>query len=211
VQLGQLVQNPETVFVEEHLDTWLTRLDAIRQAGMRIRVFVSSPSELRRERRLVAETCRQLSLTLPVHMEALLWEGGGPNNPEAAPFPPEITGLGAQAVIDDHVWNRLGGYDVYVGLLWRRMGTPTGKWRSGTEAEFRYAADQQAASQRPRHILLYFKDTSARQPADPAVDDFYREVRASGLVHQRFRDTEQFRRAIYSHLAAIAHQELARP
>jgi hypothetical protein len=125
--------------------------------SVRIRVFVSSPGDMPKERRLIAEICRELSLTMPAHVEALLWEGAGSRNPEVQPFPPEITGYGAQAVIDDHIWNRLGGYDVYLGMLWRRIGTPTGAWRSGTEAEFRYAYDRFSRGEIPRKILFYEK------------------------------------------------------
>lgn len=132
----ELIADPLVLFLRLELPVRLRGWLGRRSPSLRIRVFVSSPSELRRERRLIAEICRELTLTMPAHVEALLWEGAGPRNPEAQPFPPEITGAGGQGVIDDYIWSRLGGYDVYLGMLWRRMGTPTGRWRSGTEAEF---------------------------------------------------------------------------
>src|SRR5215212_447249 len=104
-----------------------------------IRVFVSSPGDLHPERLLVATICRELSMSMDVSIEPLLWEGGGPGNPDIPAFSSEVTGEGPQAVIDQQLWDDLGGYDVYVGIIWRRMGTPVAQWRSGTEAEYRSA------------------------------------------------------------------------
>lgn len=72
-------------------------------------------------------------------IQTLLWEGGGDVEPDILAFPPSVTGGGPQAVIDRRVWEELGGYDVYLGMMWHRMGTPTGDYRSGTEADERLA------------------------------------------------------------------------
>ncbi|MEK7214889.1 MAG: hypothetical protein AAB289_04775, partial [Chloroflexota bacterium] len=114
-----------------------------------IKVFVSSPSGLETERPLVVTVCRRVSAVMGVSVTPLLWEGGGSGNPEVPAFPPDITGHGAQAVIDDHVWGRLGGYDIYIGMVWHRMGTPTGAYGSGTEAELHFALEMRKKTGRP--------------------------------------------------------------
>jgi len=43
------------------------------------------------------------------------------HNPEVQPFL-RLTGAGAQAAIDDHVWSRLGGYDIYVFDCFETLG-----------------------------------------------------------------------------------------
>jgi hypothetical protein len=110
VAAGEVIPDPLVLFLRlgfpDQIRTWLGRRPG---ASLRIRVFVSSPNELRTERRLIAEICRELTLTMPAHVEALLWEGAGARNPEAQSFPPEITGAGGQGVIDDHIWNGLHG------------------------------------------------------------------------------------------------------
>lgn len=198
---GFVFPNPETLFARlglaEQIRTWLR--PSVKPP---LRVFVSSPREVIRERRIVAEVCRQLTLVLPVEVQALLWEGGGPRNPECAAFPPELTGGGAQAVIDDHVWHRLGGYDVYLGILWRRMGTPTGAFRSGTEAEFRLAQAKATSDGRPAKILFYVRDSDDR---DAAASDFIRELEGLGLT-LRYASPDTFRRAVFDHLAGIAKE-----
>lgn len=202
------VADPNALFVGLGLQDRLMRWLGFSRVTPVVRVFVSSPRELRRERVLIAEICRELSLVLAAHVEALLWEGAGVTNPEVQPFPPEITGLGGQAVIDDHIWSRLGGYDIYVGLLWRRMGTPTSTWRSGTEAEFRFAFAHRLASGRPRHILFYLKGLRPGVSRDADAADFASELRTLGLVTP-FASTEDLRRAAFSHLATLVREILA--
>jgi len=204
------IPDPTPVFASLRLDQRIAQWLAQRvfAHAPHIRVFISSPSELRPERLTVAETCRILTLTLPARVEALMWEGGGISNPEVASFPPEITGRGPQAVIDHHLWERLGGYDVYVGIVWRRMGTPTPPWRSGTEAEFRYAFDRRRTTGRPANILFYSKATTARRPAHPDVVNFVGELRGLGVL-TRFRGQSAFRRHIFDHLVAIVRTRVA--
>jgi len=194
-------------------------VDAYARTGLdqpepELRVFVSSPGDLKEERRLVAEVCREISSSLVIRLRALLWEGGGPGNPEVQPFPPDVTGQAAQVVLDRHVWDALGGYDVYLGLIWKRMGTPTGQWRSGTEAEFRYALRARQQSGRPGRILFYRKSRPTDQP-DPTVALFVQELQGMGLV-QDFSNRSALRRMLVDHLLvearkAIAHRAIAKP
>lgn len=204
------IPDPAPVYVELSLDERIRRWLAQRVFGRAptIRVFVSSPSDVHALRLIVAETCRLLTLTVPASVESLLWEGGGRSNPEVPSFPAEITGAGPQAVIDHHVWSRLGGYDIYLGILWRRMGTPIGGWRSGTEAEFRYAMDRRQTSGRPADVLFYRKSTTRARPADPAVDAFTDELRVLGILRS-VRGDNQFRRMVFDHLLAIVRTRIA--
>lgn len=170
-----------------------------------IRIFVSSPGDLKLERRLVAEVCRELSIAFDLRFRALLWEGGGRSNPDVLPFPSDVTGQGAQAVLDRHLWDVLGGYDVYVGMIWRRMGTPTGKWRSGTEAEFRYALGAHQGTKRPGRIAFYQKLTRRGMPADPEVGHFVEELQELGLV-QTFTNGSDLRRMLINDLSVEARK-----
>ena len=72
-----------------------------------IRVFVSSPGNLRPERMLVAKVCRRLSESMGVHVEPLLWEGGGQEEPDVSSFPPYFSGEGAQHEIDKRLQSKL--------------------------------------------------------------------------------------------------------
>jgi hypothetical protein len=200
--LQRNVQDPGWIFSSLGLDDILAGIPerAIQPTPRRLTVFVSSPGDLRPERRLVAEVCRDLRAVTSRDIKALLWEGAGYSDPESLPFPPAVTGSGAQAVIDDQIWNALGGYDIYVGFIWRRMGSPTGEWRSGTAAELHYALNGYRSG-RPRKLLFYVKQLAAGQQREPGVDEFVDELRQLALI-QRFRTRPELRRMLVEHLGA---------
>jgi hypothetical protein len=199
----RLVQDPSAVFREEGLDDLVAQVPERpqAQAADQVRVFVSSPMDLVPERILVADVCSELAVITRRDIRALLWEGAGQRHPESPPFTAEISGLGAQAVIDNRMRDALGGYDVYVGLIWRRMGTPTGRWRSGTEAEMRYALDGYRTGGRPRKLLFYVKGLRAGQTRLPGADDFINELSRDLGLAQRFRSKRDLRAMLVHDLA----------
>ena len=198
------IQDPMVVFVAEGLDGLVEQVR--ERTGPPppsvVRVFVSSPGDLRRERILVADVCRDLGIILQRDVRALLWEGAGPTHPESPPFAAEITGRGPQAVIDNQTRDGIGGYDVYVGMMWLRIGTPTGDWRSGTEAEFRYALDGFQREGRPRKVLFYTKRPIASQERAPEANDFIRELETALGLPQRFRTRPELRALLIHDLGA---------
>lgn len=192
----------------------------LRMSGLRrsrgslpdIRVFVSSPSQLREERVVVAKVCAALSRDLGVRIEPMLWEGGGPECPDVPPFPPRWTQGGAQSVIDEQVWERMGGYDIYVGIIWHRMGTPTAGYRSGTEAEYRAAVKWKKELGRPFTILFYRK--MAPIPPDglrgsqfDQVEEFLVDIQRENLV-QQFSTSAEFEAQLQIHLTLEIQQLL---
>lgn len=196
--------DPSEIFVALGLDDIVQEVrDHPKAAQGPISVFVSSPGDLRKERRLVAEVCREIGSVTGRDVRALLWEGAGPRNPECQPFPPTVTGMGGQGVISEHVRDALGGYDVYLGMAWRRMGTPTGGYRSGTEAEFQLALEDYRDRGRPSTVLFYTKavrkDSRSR---DPGLEDFIKDVQALGLT-QTFRGPRDLRRLLVEHLGGL--------
>ena len=92
-----------------------------------------------------------------LQIEPLLWEGGGSEEPDVPSFPAYVGGDGPQDVVDERLWDEMGGCHIYVGMIWHRMGTPTDKWRSGTEAEFEGAKRSEKETGRPSAILFYRK------------------------------------------------------
>lgn len=65
---------------------------------------------------------------------------------------PQI-GPGPQQVINDQI----GEYDLFVGIMWNRFGTPTDVAASGTEEEFQAALGSWRSRKRP-WITFYFCD-----------------------------------------------------
>ncbi len=107
------------------------------------KLFVASPSDVTSERDSLAKVVEEVNLThgrpLGYTIELLRWET------HAAPS----AGRG-QGVIN----KLIGKYDIFVGIMWRRFGTPTGVAGSGTEEEFRIA--YRAWKKNPSMLLMFY-------------------------------------------------------
>ena len=98
----------------------------------RVRIFVASPSDVQSEREQLAKVINELNLTITaiapekrVLLELVRWE---------THVSPSL-GRDPQDVVN----RQIGEYDLFVGILWKRMGTPTAVATSGTEEEFNRA------------------------------------------------------------------------
>jgi len=156
----------------------------------RIRVFVSSPGDVQDERRQCGEVIQELNTTLraliperDTELELVRWE---------THTHPDLTGS-PQAVVDQQIDH---DYEIFLGIMWSRFGTPTPTAGSGTEHEFRAAQRSWEEARRPAHLLFYFCEAPmapamAGQMAD--VLAFRTELSQLGLVgsyedRNRFRD-----------------------
>ena len=101
-------------------------------------------------------------------------------------------GSGASAGCDRP---QIGTYDVFVGVMWRRYGTPTGDAESGTEEEFLDAYS--GARARLPKLMFYFCDAP---PPEPAPSD----------AALQFERVERFRRRLESDLPLLYHRYSAR-
>jgi len=159
-----------------------------------IRVFISSPGDCDAERDAVSRVLDELNRTAGDHerifFQAVRWEDMAP-------------GLGSdpQAVID----GQLGDYNVLVGIMWIRFGTPIpGGAGSGTEHEAQQAIATWTRIGEPR-VMFYFKqdppkDLSGIDPAQLAkVQNFKSNLQAQGLI-QSFHGTPDFESKLRIHL-----------
>ncbi|TVS12283.1 MAG: DUF4062 domain-containing protein [Planctomycetaceae bacterium] len=112
-----------------------------------IRVFVSSPGDVQAERDVVDEVVAAINRTDGdaggFRLETFRWEANV--TPQIGPRP--------QKVVDQQTPE----YDVYLGMMSTRFGTPTGRYGSGTEKEFKDALKQWKSAGQP-WITFYFDD-----------------------------------------------------
>jgi hypothetical protein len=147
-----------------------------------IRIFLSSPSDVAEERRtlvaLVAEINDVLTFLDPGRNCQLAVQH------YATDAYPDIVGS-AQQVIDRQM---PADYDIHLGIMWRRAGTPTGDAPSGTIHEFNRALDHREKTGKPV-IMMYFCQEEVPFPTN--VDDidqlktvmgFRQRVDSMGLV-----------------------------
>lgn len=114
-------------------------------------------------------------------------------------------GEDAQAVINEQIPD---DFDIFVGLMWYRFGTPTGRAGSGTAEEFERAKSRYDASPNSLQLMIYFKDAPA--PIAPSkldheqlakVSQFRSELGEEGALYWSFQSIGEFEKLIRLHLS----------
>ena len=163
----------------------------------RLRVFVASPGDVAAERDHVKAVADELNRGIAAQagfvLEVVRWET------HARPD----MGRAEQLILD-----QIGQYDLFVGIMWRRFGTPTGVAGSGTEEEFDHALRAWQQSGHPR-LLCYFSRAPSEPPetVDEAtqllkVTQFRSQVETKGLAW-RYRSDGDFKDLLREHLQQI--------
>lgn len=171
-----------------------------------LQVLVASPSDVRSEREALEHVIEELNLawsqTLAIRLELVAWETHA--NP----------GLGndAQDVINRQIRDN---YDVFIGIMWNRFGTPTSHAGSGTEEEFDRAVKRLREGSEPLDLMLYFKDAPIAPSRIDAtqlgkVNEFRARAAKEGALYQTFSETSEFESLVRIHLSKIVQEWLRR-
>ena len=152
-------------------------------------VFVSSPNDVPTERELLSRIIDELNSIHAkrqgVRLELIMWER------EVSPD----MGEDAQAVINEQISKE---YDVFICIIWNRIGTATKRAESGTVEEFELVKarhDKDPSSVRP---MLYFKNAPPLSMKDFDPDQYkgaqiFRErVKEAGVLYREFTESESF-------------------
>ncbi|MBA7608037.1 hypothetical protein ES703_15211 [subsurface metagenome] len=164
-----------------------------------IKVFLASPSDVPEERLAVRNIVEEENQNHFHHdgyrLEVVRWEthsspGRGQPHPQGRINP----------LIDE--------CELFVGILWTRFGSPTGKAESGTEEEYNYALELLAKPDLPLcDIKIYFCD----YPIEPSrieleqlrkVKEFKKKIEERASILSWTVDTpEVFKRDFRRHIA----------
>lgn len=144
-------------------------------------IFVGSPSDLEEERIAIEEVIKELNLTFGskqnLVLELLKWETHSA---------PGISNSHPQELINKDIGDE---YDIFLGIMWKRFGTPTEKAGSGTEEEFNKAVARFKTDNRSLQVLFYFKD---------AVPNSLKEINASELLKiEKFKESITKNKILY--------------
>jgi hypothetical protein len=161
----------------------------------KIRIFIGSPGDVLAERNALTQAISDLNVGFAgsrkmvlelAKWETHVWPGFGED---------------AQAVVNE----RIGEYDIFVGVFWNRFGTPTGRAGSGSSEEFERAYALWKEHKRPS-LLLYFR----RSPSDFAsieeirqkqlLLEFKNSLQRLGALFREYSDVEEFARFVALHL-----------
>jgi preprotein translocase subunit SecE len=157
----------------------------MRDALRVLQVFLASPGDLVPERQISREVVDEVNDSikpLRLHIDLLGWEDTRP-------------GVGRpQAIINKDV----DACDLFVGLMWRHWGSPTGEHSSGFEEEFERARQRRSLGGSPE-MWLSFKQVGDEHLQDPGphlrrVLDFrQQQVERREVLFKEFSDSAEWR------------------
>lgn len=113
-----------------------------------------------------------------------------------------------QSVINSQISD---DYDVFLGIFWSRLGTPTSRSPSGSVEEFERAHSRFRLTGSAPEIMFYFKDA----PISPskvdasqlgALQAFKASLTSRGGLYSIFEDQAGFEASLRVHLSAIAQK-----
>jgi len=162
----------------------------------KIRLFVASPGDVSAERDSLSKVISEINSTIAPDkgflLEIVRWE----THCQPAMGRP-------QGVINAQI----GQYDIFIGIMWKRFGTPTGAADSGTEEEFRLAYSSWSSQDSP-WIMFYFCQYPFMPRRQEEIDQlskvlkFREELQGKGLIWEYPSPTE-FSDIIRPHLVRI--------
>jgi hypothetical protein len=162
----------------------------------KIRLFLSSPGDVETERQRVHKEVAQINRmwgdVYGVTLEVLDWK---------THVTPDM------GRPQDVINRQINEYDIFVGVMWKRFGTPTGKAESGTEEEFNIACANWEKFGRPR-ILFYFSQalfypkTSEEVMQLAKVMRFKEKLQQKGLIRD-YQSPDEFGDLLREHLADV--------
>ncbi len=159
------------------------------------RIFVASPGDLAVERDVLEDAVKELNLglgqALGIRLDLVRWE---------THVTPSL-GSDPQAVVTEEVGD---DYQIFIGILWTRFGTPTPRAASGTLEEFERARSRWLEAPDSVDVMFYFKDEPV-PPKEIVPDQLakvleFRESLSRTAVYGTFVTAEDLGRLVRIHL-----------
>lgn len=159
------------------------------------KVFVASPGDTAEERAFLQELAEEINDAIGhannFRIRTIKWEN------DLIPG----MGLDGQDVINKQVDD---DYDVFVGIMWKKFGTPTGRAGSGTEEEFERAYAKYQNGDKVE-ILFYFNQADipmSQIDTDQInlVKKFKSKIGDLGTLYSQYTGIDDFKKKIRSHL-----------
>lgn len=162
------------------------------------KVFVASPDDVSVERNIIPKVIAEINLIISaiapekgVLLDLIRWET------HVHP------GLGADA--QDVVNQQLPDYDIFIGIMWKRFGTPTSRAGSGTEEEY-LRAFEKWKNDNKFPVLFYFSQKNITIPNTLAEVEqlqklvkFKEDLLSKGLIWE-YNNPEEFGDILRPHL-----------
>lgn len=162
------------------------------------KVFVASPGDVSIERNIIPKIVAEINLIISaiapekkLLLDLIRWE---------THVHPGL-GIDAQSVVNE----QLPDYDIFIGIMWKRFGTPTSRYGSGTEEEF-WKAYGKWKTNNKFPVLFYFSQKNMTIPNSleeieqlKKVVAFREELLSKGLIWE-YTSPEEFGDILRPHL-----------
>ena len=163
------------------------------------KVFVASPSDVSTEREIVKKAIDNFnaifSPELNARLELIRWETH--TYPSVGKYP--------QDAINTQINN---DYDIFIGILWNKFGTPTPIYDSGTEEEFYNALNIHHKNPNGVKIMMYFNNeglplNSIDIEQLSKIRTFKKNISDKGCLYRDYIGTNQFEGLMKDHLVLL--------
>lgn len=155
-----------------------------------VRAFLASPGDAAIERNALSEVVDELNLTwadfVGTRIELITWESYA--TPAAGPDPQAA--INAQLLDDDQ-------YEIFIGILKGRLGTPTPRAVSGTVEEFEKAYQRYLSSGVPE--IMFYLQVGEEQNVETV--SFQQRLKDLGVFYWSYRNDRHFEQACRIHLS----------
>ncbi|SHF15657.1 protein of unknown function [Litoreibacter ascidiaceicola] len=161
-----------------------------------VSVFISSTSEMDAEREICLEVIDDLNRIRGRNESFILaplnWKRDVSSEFGAAP----------QQIVNSQIGDE---YDIFIGFLCSRFGTPTEEYESGTQEEFERAMLRKASEPNTLGVSFFFKDPREAEAPPKArelvkIEDFRESISDQG-VFKDFHDGPTFRQHVQDALS----------
>jgi hypothetical protein len=154
------------------------------------KIFLASPGDTSEERLIAEEVVDEINKSVGSRdnfmLELLKWEHD--TYPAMAEY--------SQQAINEQMG---GDFQIFVGIMWKRFGTPTQKADSGTEEEFELAY-KRYSEKKDIQIMFYFNSAPIPQDADlmqaQKVKDFRKKLQGLGAYYFSYDNTRGFEKQL---------------
>ncbi len=154
------------------------------------KIFLASPGDTENERLAAGAAVDEINKSIGsrdnFRLELLKWE--------TDTYP--SLGEDGQDVINKQIGS---DYQIFIGVMWKKFGSPTKRAGSGTEEEFQLAYDRYT-HKKDIQIMFYFNSAPIPQDADlmqaQKVKDFKKKIEDLGAYHKTFDSTSNFEKTL---------------
>jgi hypothetical protein len=164
----------------------------------KVKIFLASPSDVLTERKHVKKVIDELNRHVAAARGVVL---------EVVSSEYAIPGFGkdGQSIVNQQI-ARMSNYDLFIGVMWKRIGTPTARAKSGTVEEYRRAVRTFKNTGHPE-IWFYFRKPITKfknkeeEAQQNAVLKFRKQVGSNALFRD-YTSSADFAKQLREHLTS---------